>query len=309
MNFKNLTFLVKILFSVTLIWYASSRIDLSDSFAQIKNISLKWGLTAIVLFYIQLSISALRYKFWFGILQSPVSYMQCLNATLVGYFFGQTFISFIGGDAMRTLRMSQAGISVKICISAVILDRLSGLAGLMTMFILTLPFLLNYLPYDTMLSSLVGIVLTSLVGALSVFILSKLPFKKIPFKWLEVIFDLSRQFLARLGTLYGFFAFIILSIFINILNCLIFYVISLGLFINVSLLDLLILLQPVFFLSMLPISISGWGVREGATVLALGFVGVSAEESLSISIVFGLALILISLPGGVIWLFSKKTNS
>lgn len=309
MPIKNLILLVKILFSAGLIWYASSKIDLSNSLVQIKNISLGWGLVTIFLFYIQLSVAALRFKFLFEILQNPASYTQCFNSTLVGYFFSQTLISFIGGDAMRTLRMSQTGISVKTCISAVLLDRISGLVGFMLMFTLTLPFLLRYLPYETMLSSLVVVVVAFIIGVLSVFIFFKLPFKKIPFKWLEAISNLSKQFITRLVTFYGLFTFIIPSIFINILNCFIFYFISIGLSINVSFLDMLILLQPVFFLSMLPISISGWGVREGATIFALGLAGISNVDSLSISIVFGLTLIAISLPGGMIWLFSKNQLS
>jgi hypothetical protein len=93
---------------------------------------------------------------------------------------------------------------------------------------------------------------------------------------------------------------------INAMNCLIFFAIAHGLHIDVSLADMLVMLPPVFFLSMLPISVSGWGVREGASVVALGLAGLTASDSLAISVCFGLGLIVISLPGGLIWLISHK---
>jgi uncharacterized membrane protein YbhN (UPF0104 family) len=68
----------------------------------------------------------------------------------------------------------------------------------------------------------------------------------------------------------------------------------------------LIFMPTVLFLSMLPISIAGWGVREGAMVGALAVVGVPAHQSLALSICFGLALVFISLPGGLIWFLSRR---
>jgi glycosyltransferase 2 family protein len=50
-----------------------------------------------------------------------------------------------------------------------------------------------------------------------------------------------------------------------------------------------------------PISIAGWGVREGFFVAAFGLTGVAAPHALAVSILFGLINLLISLPGGAVW--------
>ncbi|HEC14310.1 MAG TPA: UPF0104 family protein, partial [Rhodospirillales bacterium] len=83
------------------------------------------------------------------------------------------------------------------------------------------------------------------------------------------------------------------------------FVLALGLGLDVTFVDCLVLFPPVLLVTTLPISIAGWGVREGAMVAAFGLVGVPAEGALVLSILFGLLSIAISLPGGVIWLMSQ----
>ena len=62
------------------------------------------------------------------------------------------------------------------------------------------------------------------------------------------------------------------------------------------------ILPPVTLIQLLPVSLAGWGVRELALVVVLSSFGVSAEIALTISLLFGLLLIVTGLPGGLIWL-------
>jgi len=55
---------------------------------------------------------------------------------------------------------------------------------------------------------------------------------------------------------------------------------------------------PVVLLSMLiPITVGGWGVREGAAVALLPLAGVSASGALAASILFGLVALAATMPG------------
>jgi len=58
----------------------------------------------------------------------------------------------------------------------------------------------------------------------------------------------------------------------------------------------------VLLLSLLPISIAGWGVREGAMIACLGLVGVDAASAFAVSALFGLTSVVVGLPGGLVWL-------
>jgi glycosyltransferase 2 family protein len=56
----------------------------------------------------------------------------------------------------------------------------------------------------------------------------------------------------------------------------------------------------------LPISIGGWGVREAAAVALLGMTGVDATSALLVSIMFGVLLVLATLPGALFWLMLRE---
>ncbi|MGD9867107.1 MAG: YbhN family protein [Hyphomicrobiales bacterium] len=61
-----------------------------------------------------------------------------------------------------------------------------------------------------------------------------------------------------------------------------------GMHLNVGALDLLIVLPLVAFAAALPVSLGGWGVREGMMVATLSLFGVPAEAALALSITYGL---------------------
>jgi uncharacterized membrane protein YbhN (UPF0104 family) len=62
-------------------------------------------------------------------------------------------------------------------------------------------------------------------------------------------------------------------------------------------------LVPLILLTMLiPITISGWGLREGAAAALLPLAGATVSESLAASVVFGLVGLIAVLPGLlVVW--------
>jgi len=87
-----------------------------------------------------------------------------------------------------------------------------------------------------------------------------------------------------------------------VLLSLIVYFLALALGIQVSPVVTMVLVPPVMLIASVPISIAGWGLRESAMVAAFGFVGVAEGDAFVLSILFGLANIVASLPGGLIWL-------
>ncbi len=57
------------------------------------------------------------------------------------------------------------------------------------------------------------------------------------------------------------------------------------------------LLPMVLFAMVLPLSISGWGLREGAAAVLFPLAGLSASAGLASSVAFGLVFLAITLPG------------
>src|SRR3990167_3630417 len=67
---------------------------------------------------------------------------------------------------------------------------------------------------------------------------------------------------------------------------------------------------PMIIVAMsLPISIGGWGVREGAMITFFSLIGISKTAAFSLSVLFGVMMFLIYIPGGIFWILWRKKNS
>ena len=72
-------------------------------------------------------------------------------------------------------------------------------------------------------------------------------------------------------------------------------------------LSALMVLVPLIITTMLlPISISGWGLREGAAAALFPLAGASSEAGLAASIAFGLVFLVSTLPGIAILLATTR---
>jgi len=65
---------------------------------------------------------------------------------------------------------------------------------------------------------------------------------------------------------------------------------------------LLPLAAPVLLAMLLPVTVAGWGVREGAAALLWGLVGLPPAQGVAVSMAYGLLVLLSSAPGAVILL-------
>jgi hypothetical protein len=66
------------------------------------------------------------------------------------------------------------------------------------------------------------------------------------------------------------------------------------------------LVPPVMLITMLPISIAGWGVREATMGLAFGYAGLATNEGVNISLLFGAVYFIVGAIGGLVWIFSAE---
>ena len=93
------------------------------------------------------------------------------------------------------------------------------------------------------------------------------------------------------------------------LGVLVMFALAQGLSIDVEISALLVLVPPVILVSLLPISFAGWGIREGAMIAMLGTVDVAPENALALSVAFGFLMLILSLPGALVWFLSDFRKS
>jgi hypothetical protein len=70
----------------------------------------------------------------------------------------------------------------------------------------------------------------------------------------------------------------------------------------------LLLVPPVVLVSTVPISIAGWGVREGAMMTVFSYAGLLNSDGLIVSILYGAGLFAIGAAGGLVWILGADQH-
>jgi glycosyltransferase 2 family protein len=301
--------LLKAGLSIGLVWYAFSRIDVSSAWQTLRSIPALPVAGALAILVLQMCLSALRLREVLNLLGQRYRATSALDVVMIGAFFSQTFISFMGGDVMRVWRLVRTKVPLGIAAKSVFFDRIAGFAGLIALVLAVMPLLFPRVASSEMRLGLLLIALGVLGGVATLFLVRRLPASAQRWRALRALLDVASDGLRIARSLRGTVNLFGLSVGMQTLNVLVLYVLAAGLSMHLGLGDCFVFMPIVLFLSMLPISIAGWGVREGAMVAALGMIGIPAHESLALSICFGLCLIAVGLPGGLMWFVSRRQGS
>jgi glycosyltransferase 2 family protein len=96
------------------------------------------------------------------------------------------------------------------------------------------------------------------------------------------------------------------SLLVPLLAMLAFYAAGWALGLRYDLVTYFAIVPPAIVLTVVPISIAGWGVREGVLVGLFSLIGADKTVVLMMSLVYGTLLILVSLPGLVVFLRGRR---
>jgi glycosyltransferase 2 family protein len=300
---------IKAAVTLVLIGWLLHRIDLAPMMARFARLDAALAFAAIAVMMAQLLLTGWRWMTISAIIGAPIERMLALRLTLIGQFFNQTLPSAIGGDAVRAWLASREGIPLGKAISGVFADRLVALLLLVAIVGATLPAFLARIP-DTGLrtASIVLVAATALGVAALIALGPQVTALLRRHRWTRPLADLANDLRAALITGPASALVIVMAIVVHLGVIASVWLAARALALDVGLLDCLVLVPPIVLVTTLPISIAGWGVRESATVLGFGFIGVGPADALALSVVFGLVQIAIGLPGGIVWLMQKRRD-
>jgi len=193
-------------------------------------------------------------------------------------------------------------------VTGVVLDRITGLIGLALLIAIGLPLLMQRTTENSAVLGFALVLAAFGAGLLAVFGIARLSETGFGGAGRVFIIRLSRL-LARLlrhpGEAMTIFP---LAVATHILMVLIAYVSADALRLDFSFLDCLIVVPASILIATLPISLGGWGVREGAMAAGFGLIGADAGGAVALSIVMGLQLVLVGLAGGAVWFFGDAAR-
>ncbi|HIF58594.1 MAG TPA: flippase-like domain-containing protein [Rhodospirillales bacterium] len=302
MNKKILFFIMKFAISAILIWFIAFNFDLGAAVERYKDIKFFYLLGAIIILSVLLVNNTARWIIVLNAIKADLPFRIAIKIIYISIFFNQTLPSTIGGDAFKIYLARKTGIDLKSAINGVMLERAIAFLGLILLVILSQPFLLARIGDDPVKYLFPALTVMALVGIVGLMLLDRLPkgFQtwRIISGLVHLASDTKRLFLSPQHACKAIF----LGISGNILLAMSAYLTFRALSVEVSILDCLVLMPPVILFMTLPISIAGWGVREGAMVGAFAFVGILEGDTFVVSVLLGLINIIFALPGGLLWL-------
>jgi glycosyltransferase 2 family protein len=224
-----------------------------------------------------------------------------------GTFFNQVLPGSIGGDATRMIDLVQKGYEKKDAFYGIFVDRVVGLVGL-----LVLNLGANLAFYGTFPQWLFNLINLITLGGIAGFILM-LNLDRFTFLSGLKGLDLFHRLGLRMRRLYHsrtlLFTHVGISVIVHLFTVIAIYFLALSVDVWQNIGIFLVAVPPVFLLTIVPISLAGWGVREGAMVGILMLVGIAKAKILAISILYGILLILTALPGAWFWNRAKFKTS
>jgi uncharacterized membrane protein YbhN (UPF0104 family) len=300
-SLKILKSVIKIAVALTLIAVVLHPFDVRDVTSHFAKIDPATMLVAIA---IALVVALLHTARWLAVIKAnktQLDFRTALQLVLIGHFFNQALPSSVGGDALRIWCAYRAGLSFSAAAGTVIIDRAFTLFSLLLLTAAGLPWLLEIITDPAARWGLTTVLCAGIAGFCAFLALTRLP----PFmsRWRAMRALLSLAALGRTVTFSGRYAahVILLSVLSFIGFSTIVFYLAAAMELDVTLGLCVLLVPPVILVSVLPVSIAGWGVREGAMVVALGFVDVPASAAFAVSVLFGLTLAAASLPGAALW--------
>jgi glycosyltransferase 2 family protein len=299
---------VKTLISIGLIAFLATRLNYTQVLSYWRVLNGVWILGALAVLFLEMcAIAGVRLKLMLFYVDVRCPLTMTVQIALCGFFFEQVTIGFIGGDAIRLWLLKRADVPFGRAIGALLLDRAFGFISLVLLSLLGIHALLALV--DERLRSVIAVTLlivvaTGCVGVVAAFVLTKLlPLSRLAAFWRRLSSPSQAIHTALLGIVFA------LAATTHLLNVLVFWMLGQSLGLTITFDQWFIVVPTVLLISMLPISIGGWGVREGAMVVALRGFGIPTEEALLPSILFGLCAVTATLPGAIFWISTRRPST
>src|SRR5688572_3292740 len=300
---RRLLVAAKIAVTVLLIALVARAFDLGGLVAYLKRLD---AATAGAVIAVGLGVLPLQTWRWMMVLDaagSRLPFGRALVIVMIGHFFNQTLPSTVGGDAMRMWYAYRAGIKPGDAAATVIFDRVIAVAGLLALTACGLPWLLELVPEPAARSAIAAVVAAGF-GALAAGA-TVAHFPRLVPDW-----RIARGFAARARRLLASPSRVLAGAAVSAAGFVLFswmiFHLAQALDVPLTFPQALLLVPPVLLISAIPVSLAGWGLREGAMVVALGFAGVEPAAAFAVSVLFGIAIAVTSLPGAVLWLATGR---
>lgn len=308
--------MLKLVIGFTLISIIFSKIEWNEFLKTLNGINLIFIYIPIMLFFFPgMWLSVLKWTKLLSVHNINLSFRDLYLYYLISTFFNNFLPSTVGGDVSRIAYLKSTTNKPAEITASIFMERLNGLIALIFLFLFTC--ILNpYLIHNLIeLHSLLLIFIALIPFLIAFAIYSFLRFGKVnPYIPKFGILTTLQAKLAQVFNAIYYYRHYQSTLIINLLLSIVFilfgifsnylYFLSIG--IKVPVLELIQIYTMVRLIALLPISINSLGITEGLYIVLFGLIGVSSVDALTVALLGRVLLMLVSLSGGVVFIFREK---
>ena len=272
-------------------------LDLGTVVSRLAQMRPGWVLLAVAISVVQVAVLAWRWRFTAGCLGVDLSYTATWREYYLSIFLNQVLPGGVVGDVSRAWRQARAQTRLQEpggpAMRAVIFERLSAQAVMTTVAVvslLALPVTVNRGSRLVLFGA--GAVAVLIVITTVVWMRRQSSAQSLAGR---VLADLDAAhlsgpvFAAQLGS-----AAIVVGTYLAT-----YVTAARAVGVDTPLPVLLPLVAPVLMTMLIPVTVAGWGLREGAAAVLWGAVGLTAADGVLVSVAYGLLVLIGSLPGAL----------
>jgi glycosyltransferase 2 family protein len=292
---------VKIGASMALLYALASTADMAaigENIIRLPPASAAW---CLALFMAITILAGVRWHLIMRAMNVELDQRSVQSLMFIGTFFSQVLPTSVGGDFIRIWHVWRTGARRQDAVISVVAERLNGLIALVFMIAIGIGLMGEQITNSLLRNTLLAMLPLSLAGLIFLGALDRLPvfFRRWTFNKLDGLAAVMRKVFLAWPLAAQLFGISLLGHFLSSLGL---FALAQGLGASLSLWQCLGLLPAVILITLVPLSFAGWGIREGAMVVMLGYAGVSPVMALSLSVLLGVGLLAASLPGLLLWL-------
>jgi uncharacterized protein (TIRG00374 family) len=303
---KRLSLFLRVAISIGLVLFMISRLDTSNMLRFLRRADL--GLVVLTLLAV-LADRALMAVRWMKLVEALGVHAARSNLFKIFFlstFFGSFLPSGVGGEAVRAIsfsRLTSKGIE---SVASVAVDRLIGLLSMLLVGLLSLVVFYRVYPHPALLYvvlvssvALVAFLGSALARPVHAKLIEKFGSSKGRFgEWIRKGAEAMARYREKPGVLGVVLA---ISIGVQLLRVLQAYLLSESMDLGTPAVYFLCFVPPILVVTMLPISVGGWGTANAAYVALFSQVGMDPDGAFVLSVlILGLGVIG-NLPGGLIY--------
>lgn len=300
---------LKLAVSIALVGVLLRAVGVEDAISRIASVHPGWLAFGFGVGFVQLWICAGRWQAVLDAIGAALPFKDVFVFWYIGAFFNQTLPSAVGGDVVRGYLAYKDGVGFAPVFNSLILERVVTVLALLVLVAGLSPFTVGMVESaNWFIAAAWAALAVGVVGAFVLTILDRLPARVAHWRLVQGMAVLAGDARALLLKPVHASAAMAWSLAGHVNLSVVVYLLARALDVELGLMTALVLFPPVLLAQTVPVSLAGWGVREGAMVAMFALVGMAGDEAFALSVLYGIVIALNSLPGVLFWLATGRRS-